>query len=242
MKKLFIFICCFCSTFAFANLSDDHKQVLLVIAEKMDSTTAKMWMFEKNRGWKEVGSKIDVTVGKNGFAWSRGLHGDCPSGEVSRKEGSNTAPLGIYSIDSVFGLNPLKAGKSYDLPYIYFTSSVFAVDDVKSKYYNLIVDANVVEKDWNSAEDVSQIPGYKYGAVVGFNAEPIDKEAGSAIFLHVWEAPGYPTAGCTAMSEKNMHKVAKWFKSAAKPVMVQLTQSDYLKYKDSWNLPEVTID
>ncbi len=89
---------------------------------------------------------------------------------------------------------------------------------------------------------MSKIPGYKYGAVVGFNSDPIDKEAGSAIFLHVWRAPGYPTAGCTAMSEIDMHKVAKWFRSAAKPVIVQMTQSDYLKYKESWNLPEVTLD
>gem|GEM_PF-2605440 len=42
MKKLFIFICCFCTSFAFANFSHDHEQILLVIGENMNSTTAKM--------------------------------------------------------------------------------------------------------------------------------------------------------------------------------------------------------
>ncbi len=235
-------LACFYSSFACASLCEDHQQALLVIGESKGCCLAKMWLFEKTYDWQQVGSKIDVVVGCNGFAWSHGLHGSCPEGEETRTEGSKTTPLGIYPIDSVFGLNPLEECEPYNLPYIHFNSSVFAVDDVKSQYYNMIVDANVVEKDWQSAEDVSQISFYKYGAVVGFNTQPIDKEAGSAIFLHVWKAPVIPTAGCTAMSEANMIQVIKWLKRDANPVLVQLTRADYLKYKKSWNLPDISID
>mgnify|MGYP000126732668 CR=1 FL=1 len=36
---------------------------------------------------------------------------------------------------------------------------------------------------------------------------------GSAIFIHQWRRPGYPTEGCVALSRKNLHKIA----SMAKP-------------------------
>ncbi|MCH9634437.1 MAG: hypothetical protein S4CHLAM7_11880 [Chlamydiae bacterium] len=242
MKKILTLLLCIYSCFAFANLADQHTQALLVLADHMNSTTGKMWLFEKEASWKQQGSPIEVSLGRGGLAWSHGLHGTCPTNEKPRCEGSLTAPLGIYSIDAVFELNPLTSPESYNLPYIYFGPTIFAVDDVNSKYYNMIVDANKVEKDWSSAEDVSLITPYRYGAVVGFNQEPVDREAGSAIFLHVWRAPGHPTAGCTAMSEKNMSYVAHWLKKEAKPVLIQLTKNDYLKLKDKWKLPDVPFD
>jgi hypothetical protein len=41
---------------------------------------------------------------------------------------------------------------------------------------------------------------YALGAVVAHNSTPPVPGAGSCIFLHVWESPVTPTAGCTAMA------------------------------------------
>lgn len=32
---------------------------------------------------------------------------------------------------------------------------------------------------------------------------------GSAIFIHQWRRPGYPTEGCIALSRTNLHRIAR---------------------------------
>ena len=36
------------------------------------------------------------------------------------------------------------------------------------------------------------------------------KKAGSAIFIHQWRRPGYPTAGCIGLSRQNLSYVANF--------------------------------
>lgn len=114
-----------------------------------------------------------------------------------------------------------------------------AVDDVNSPYYNQIVDTNKVPKTWNSAERLGSIDVYEYGAVVGFNQDPMDRKAGSAIFIHLWRKPGHPTAGCTAMSKKSLLSLLHWLEKEKAPVIVQLTHEDYKVVQEFWGLPEV---
>ncbi|MEM8729418.1 MAG: L,D-transpeptidase family protein [Pseudomonadota bacterium] len=33
---------------------------------------------------------------------------------------------------------------------------------------------------------------------------------GSAIFLHQWRSPGYPTAGCVAFSRSDLRRIVRW--------------------------------
>jgi L,D-peptidoglycan transpeptidase YkuD (ErfK/YbiS/YcfS/YnhG family) len=64
--------------------------------------------------------------------------------------------------------------------------------------------------------------------------------AGSCIFAHLWKAPGEPTAGCTAMAEPTMDRLAGWLRPAAHPVFVQLAQADYERLRAPWGLPGPT--
>jgi L,D-peptidoglycan transpeptidase YkuD (ErfK/YbiS/YcfS/YnhG family) len=113
------------------------------------------------------------------------------------------------------------------------------VDDLASRYYNQIVDSTRVDRvDWVSCEDMWRADGrYAVGAVVGHNCAPAVPGAGSCIFLHVWAAPGVPTAACTAMALADMTAIAGWLDGAASPVLVQLPQAEYEGLREAWGLP-----
>ena len=63
---------------------------------------------------------------------------------------------------------------------------------------------------------------------------------GSCIFLHVWAAPGVPTAGCTAMALDDMHVLAGWLDVGAAPLLVQLPRAAYERCRVAWGLPAVS--
>ena len=115
------------------------------------------------------------------------------------------------------------------LPYRPATANHKCVNDPASAYYNRIVDqAAVAQPDWASCENMMRSDQrYFVGAVVAHNAAPPVAGCGSCIFLHVWAAPGMPTAGCTAMSLADMTEIAGWLDGAAAPLLVQLPQAEY---------------
>lgn len=49
MKKITVLLLSLIFTTAFAQIKEENKQVVLVLADSMDSTTAKMWRFEKDK-------------------------------------------------------------------------------------------------------------------------------------------------------------------------------------------------
>jgi D-alanyl-D-alanine dipeptidase/L,D-peptidoglycan transpeptidase YkuD (ErfK/YbiS/YcfS/YnhG family) len=120
-----------------------------------------------------------------------------------KKEGDGHTPLGVYSFGPAFGVadNPGSAK-----PYLKLAPDDVWVDDPNSKYYNRLVKDGLPDKDWKSAERLSsETDAYKYAIAVNYNAEPVVRGAGSAIFLHC--SKGRPTAGCVAVDEEYMKKL-----------------------------------
>ena len=82
--------------------------------------------------------------------------------------------------------------------------------------------AETPEQLWNSWEEMKRTDHlYELGAVVEHNAAPVVKGRGSAIFLHVWEAKGVPTAGCTAMAKNDLAALIRWLKPVKNPCLIQ---------------------
>ncbi len=242
MKKILFLVSLFLPLLGYTSIQNENKQVLLVLADDWSSPSAKMWLFEKKDEWEQLEDAIDVSLGFNGLAWGHGLHGNCPEEGPIRQESDLRSPVGIYSIDEIFGLQPLNNLEPFDLPYLHFTSSMEAVDDPQSEHYNKIVDTTKTPRDWNSSELLWTIPFYEYGATIGFNINPTIAGLGSAIFMHIWKSPMHPTAGCTAMDKEDLLKVLHWLKKENHPVIVQLTKDSYLKYQSLWKLPLVEIE
>lgn len=217
------------------------RQMLRVIAPSWNSTAAILQRFERpdvNGNWQACGPAIPVSLGRSGLAWGRGLHP--PVGGAEKREGDGRAPAGIFAITELFGVAAPDSAfvRAARLPYRQATPDLKAIDDPASVHYNRIVDQAAVTPDWSSCEDMLRSDQrYAAGALVAHNAGPIWPGAGSCIFLHVWAAPGVPTAGCTAMALDSMTEIAAWLDGAADPVLVQLPQAEYERRRQPWGLP-----
>ena len=220
------------------------RQLILVIASFWDSCAAHLQRFERVRldgDWRSVGPAIAVSLGKFGLAWGRGLHGEVGGVGPEKREGDGRAPAGMFAITALFGYATPESSfaRTAKLPYLCATRDLKCIDDPASAHYNRIVaQSAVAQPDWVSCEDMRRRDQrYAVGAVVGHNCDPVVPEAGSCIFLHVWAAPGVPTAGCTAMSLADMTEIAGWLDGAAAPLLVQLPQAEYERFREAWGLP-----
>lgn len=226
----------------------DARQLLLVVAGGWSSHDARLRRFER-RGdaapWQVIGQPVAVSLGRSGLAPASGQVAAGAADVPPKREGDGRSPAGIFPITALFGY----AGRDSDparpagLPWLHATPDLKCVDDPASRYYNRIVDSTRVDRiDWASCEDMRRADGrYEVGAVVGYNCNPVVPGAGSCIFLHVWEAPGVPTAGCTAMALADMTEVAGWLDGAAAPVLVQLPRAEYERRREAWGLPAFAV-
>ncbi|TNF22714.1 MAG: hypothetical protein EP318_03020 [Rhodobacteraceae bacterium] len=61
-----------------------------------------------------------------------------------------------------------------------------------------------------SHEDLRRAdPFYDLVLLTDWNAPPTTPGKGSAIFLHRWRCPGYPTEGCIALRPDHLHRIAR---------------------------------
>ncbi len=151
-----------------------------------------------------------------------------------KKEGDGNAPAGIFYLSGLFGYQPIKA----KMKSLKVDERTFCVDDINSVYYNQIVKADTVRKDWTSAETMRMKSDvYKYGIFVDYNSYPATRGNGSCIFMHIWSKSTAPTAGCTAMTEANILKLISFLDKSKNPVLVQIPQSEYHKMKSLYKLP-----
>jgi len=167
--------------------------------------------------WVKVGKPIPVVVGKKGMAWGVEMQFPDLSGPKQKEEGNRT-PAGIYEIGPAFGFQSV----SMKLPFVTLKETHICVDDVKSRYYNQLIDnVGMKNPDWHSGEKMRQINQYQLGAVIQYNPHNIPG-AGSCIFLHIWKSPTSGTAGCVAMSASNLKTLLTWLDPKLKPIIVLL--------------------
>lgn len=203
------------------DLSENCRQVLLVLAPDENSICAELRMLERGAddAWKQWSETIPVTLGRNGLAWGLGEHKSPPPVNFRiKREGDGCSPAGVFRLPLAFGEAPTPKCK---LRYVPITETLLAVDDPQSRFYNQIVDSAQVTQDWASTEFMRRDDGlYRRGFVVAHN--PANQPgAGSCIFIHLWRSQGQPTAGCTAMSGENLERVLAWLDPAREPRLIQ---------------------
>lgn len=118
-------------------------------------------------------------------------------------EGDGKTPIGTFELGIAFGLHD-RSEISFDksMEYIKINSNLYWVDDVRSNYYNQLVDITQVQKDWSSAECLIDYPvQYEYAIEIKANPDNVPGK-GSAIFIHC--SNGKSTAGCVAIKKENM--------------------------------------
>ena len=154
-------------------------QLVVVISQ---GSAARISLYENTgAGWTE-----DAALNCSGFIGAQGA-------VTEMSEQVSGTPVGLYSIGEAFYQynQPVTGLNTFAI-----TEDTYWVDDPDSAYYNRRV-IGAENRDWNSAEHMMDIEGYKYGFVIDYNTAA-EYNKGSAIFFHI----GYtPTQGCVAASE-----------------------------------------
>ena len=132
--------------------------------------------------------KLRCSIGKRGIS-------------IRKKEGDKRTPKGefklryiLYRKDRVFNLQTT-------LKKIKIDKKMGWCDDPKSSYYNKIIKYPFKyrsEKLWRK-DNI-----YDIIIIIDYNLNPVIKNKGSAIFLHIAKRNYNPTDGCIAVSKKNI--------------------------------------
>lgn len=211
------------------NLPADCRQILLVTSASWNATDGQLILLQRAAGerqWHTVSEQpIPVSLGRSGLGWGRGLSLQPSSSGTQKREGDGRGVSGIFRLDTAFGYAPTPP-ENTRLPYRQATEHDYFVDDSSSPEYNQWVNlppkSGIPQTRWKSAETMRRDDDkYQLGIVVEHNMHPAKPDMGSAIFLHVWGAPGMPTSGCTAMSRPDLEKIIKWLDPSHSPLLIQ---------------------
>ena len=177
---------------------ESTNQLIVVTGENDDYY---LQCYECNDGlWQSTDIKSKAFVGKNGTI-----------SPDKKTEGDYYSPKGLYDLGFAFGT---KDNPGTKMEYRDVYEGVYWVDDPDSEFYNQWVDTKNQKIQWDSAEKMWSYDEYIYGAVINYNTDPIVKNNGSAIFLHV----GYKyTAGCVASDKETIVSILKWLNPADNP-------------------------
>ena len=180
-------------------LSDIGCTQLVTVSSSGSSSEIRFFECENNT-WT-----ADASLTCSGFVGSNGVTSDM-------HEGGYASPFGLYHIGDAFYINdqPATGLNSFRI-----TSDTYWVDDPDSSHYNQRMEGTA-EKDWNSAEHMISIDGYRYGFVIDYNTAAAYGK-GSAIFFHISSGP---TAGCVGTSESNVLAYLSKLNASANPFIL----------------------
>jgi D-alanyl-D-alanine dipeptidase len=225
----------------------DVQQVLLVVPSDWNQVSTRMICFERTNSsgeWRKWGRTVPVVLGRNGLGWGTGLH---PTNDLRgpiKREGDGKSPAGIFRLSGAFGYAEATSAKWIRLPYVQCTSALECVDDPQSRHYNTTLERSKVSKpDWQSFEHMKRSDElYELGIFIDHNVSPTAAGRGSCIFMHIWEARGIGTSGCTAMARERLEEILRWLEPSRHPVLVQLPNNEYFSRRQAWELPELYFE
>lgn len=213
-------------------------QVIVVRAPSWDSTLAEFRRFERvDDQWRRVGPVRSARLGSSGLAPKR-----------VRKQNTGRTPAGIFELPMAFGS---ASGSRVAMPYHRITAgSYWPYDPRDPRTYNVLQTRRAKKARWRDDGQWSERLidyGYQYrrAVVIGYNLPdrvyrdtrtgewrtqtPVRTDKGGGIFLHV--TSGRPTAGCVAVSNREMRLTLQWLDPAAQPRIVIGTRSSVKGWK-----------
>lgn len=221
----------------------EHRQLIVVTAPGWNHHAGRLSRFElQGTQWAPVGQVAEVNLGRRGLAWGRGLTPIGKSG-LRKKEGDGRSPAGIFALGTAFGAERTLPEGAQGYPYLAAGPSNYCVEDVRSEYYNQLIDANdVATRGWQRWSALARSDGlFDWGVFVEHNTTPTRVGRGSCIFLHVWRAKGVGTSGCTAMPIETARALVAWLDVERRPLLVQLPESVYEELAPRYDLPPVIV-
>jgi L,D-peptidoglycan transpeptidase YkuD (ErfK/YbiS/YcfS/YnhG family) len=145
---------------------------------------------------------------KNKFLYYKDYKVKCAIGKrginIKKKEGDLITPRGTFKVQSVlYRKDRVKKLKS-NINKIIITKKIRWCDDSKSRKYNKLVK---VPFDYSYEKLHKTNNTYDIILVLDYNMNPIKKNKGSAIFIHVIKKKYSATKGCVAVKKKDLIKL-----------------------------------
>ena len=231
---------------AMAQMPARSTQAVIGIADTWDSSYATLSLVEKNAAgqWVRTLGPIRARLGRAGLVWGLGLHAN-PRGATLKKEGDGRSPAGIFAIGGLWTTTPTPVKRHPQLPEVRVgPRDLWVSDPATPKLYNRHVRLDhPAATPWELREQMRQTDyAHSIKLLICHNTEETPGRpvagAGSSIFFHIWRRDGgAPTAGCTAMEEKQLRALISRLNPACRPVYILLPRSEYARLRAGWMLP-----
>jgi len=137
--------------------------------------------------------KVKCSVGKRGIG-------------LKKREGDQITPKGKFKIKYVLYRKDRVPNLKTKLSKLAIRKNMGWCDDPKSKSYNKLV---MLPFKYNAEKLYKNDNTYDIVLVLDFNLNPIRKNKGSAIFIHVAKKNYKKTAGCIAINKNHLKKIVK---------------------------------
>ncbi|ANP36974.1 hypothetical protein JL2886_02080 [Phaeobacter gallaeciensis] len=153
------------------------------------------------RGLRFMGRLLPCAIGKGGLT-------------QSKREGDGATPVGVHRIAGML-YRPDRMLPPTDWAVPIGPGDLWS-DDVRDPDYNLMVRA----PHGFSHERLRRAdPLYDLVLITDWNWPNAVKGRGSAIFIHQWRRPGYPTEGCLAFSRSDLRWIAQRLRPGSRVII-----------------------
>ena len=143
------------------------------------------------------------------FRCSLGINGI----KNKKKEGDGITPKGIFKLKKIYYRNDKVKNIVTKVKKIKITKDMGWCDDPKSKFYNKLIrlPSKFGHEKLYRRDDI-----YNLIIVLDYNMNPVTKNKGSAIFIHLAKKNYKPTQGCVGLKQNDLIKLVKMIKKNQK--------------------------
>lgn len=154
-----------------------------------------------------------IIINKTSYLIYKNLKFRCSLGKNSvgekKFEGDNVTPTGIYKLVNVFFRKDRIAKIKTKMIFNEIKKNMGWCDDPKSRKYNKLIK---LPSKFSHEKLFREDHLYDLIIVINYNMNPIIKNKGSAIFIHLATRNYSPTSGCIGLKKKNMIELLKKLK------------------------------
>ena len=151
-----------------------------------------------------------IIINKSKYLKYKDLKFKCALGKAGirkkKKEGDNITPKGIYKIIKIYYRDDRIKKISSKFKLIKITKNMGWCDDPKSKKYNQLIK---LPTRYSHEKFFKNDNSYDLIIILNYNINPIIKNKGSAIFIHIAKKKYKSTAGCIALKKNDLLKLIK---------------------------------
>jgi L,D-peptidoglycan transpeptidase YkuD (ErfK/YbiS/YcfS/YnhG family) len=151
-------------------------------------------------------TRFDMVLTRQGLRF-RGRVYPCTIGRggvrADKREGDGATPVGVHALVGML-YRPDRMARPADWAVPIGPRDLWA-DDPRDQEYNQMVRApyGFSHERLRRAD-----PLYDLVLITGWNWPRAERGRGSAIFIHSWRRPGYPTAGCIGLDPQDLRAIA----------------------------------